>query len=130
MQCPIQSLNLLYPSSVILNIFSMNEHWMQYFNENPDYHNPKFNTKLGVYSEGCGLEKVLMSWGHDDYMYLVSARIIQAIEQFFEHPAPAAAVFLNVQIFVIHLRWPRRTRPPFLLLGCSSSDTTLSTVRS
>ena len=63
MQCPIQSLNLLYPSSVILNIFSMNEHWVQYFNENPDYHNPKFNTNFGVYSEGCGLEKVLMSWG-------------------------------------------------------------------
>ena len=45
---------------------------MQYFEENPDYHNPKLNTKLGVYSEGCGLDNVLMSWGHDDYMYLVS----------------------------------------------------------
>lgn len=47
----------------------------QYFKENPDYHNPKLNTKLGVYSEGCGLDKVLMSWGHDDYMYLVSIHI-------------------------------------------------------
>jgi len=45
---------------------------LQYFKENPDYHNPKLNTKLGVYSEGCGLDNVLMSWGHDDYMYLVS----------------------------------------------------------
>jgi inositol oxygenase len=44
---------------------------MQYFKENPDYHNPKYNTKLGVYSQGCGLDNVLMSWGHDDYMYLV-----------------------------------------------------------
>jgi len=44
----------------------------KYFKENPDYHNPKFNTNFGVYSEGCGLEKVLMSWGHDDYMYLVA----------------------------------------------------------
>ncbi|CAL5053337.1 unnamed protein product [Urochloa decumbens] len=43
-----------------------------YFEENPDYHNPKFNTKFGVYSEGCGLDNVLMSWGHDDYMYLVA----------------------------------------------------------
>lgn len=45
---------------------------MQYFKENPDYHNPKLNTKFGVYSEGCGLDNVLMSWGHDDYMYLVA----------------------------------------------------------
>jgi inositol oxygenase len=44
---------------------------VQYLKENPDYHNPAFNTKFGAYSEGCGLENVLMSWGHDDYMYLV-----------------------------------------------------------
>ncbi|XP_044439449.1 probable inositol oxygenase isoform X1 [Triticum aestivum] len=44
----------------------------KYFKENPDYHNPEFNTKFGAYSEGCGLDKVLMSWGHDDYMYLVA----------------------------------------------------------
>lgn len=44
----------------------------KYFKENPDYHNPKYNTKSGVYSEGCGLDNVLMSWGHDDYMYLVA----------------------------------------------------------
>ncbi|WOK96982.1 putative inositol oxygenase [Canna indica] len=44
----------------------------KYFKENTDYNNPKYNTKFGVYSEGCGLENVLMSWGHDDYMYLVA----------------------------------------------------------
>ena len=44
---------------------------LQYFKENPDYNNPAYNTKLGIYSEGCGLENVLMSWGHDDYMYMV-----------------------------------------------------------
>lgn len=44
---------------------------LQYFKQNPDFGNPKYNTKLGVYSEGCGLGNVLMSWGHDDYMYLV-----------------------------------------------------------
>lgn len=44
---------------------------MQYFKENPDFNNPNYNTKYGVYSRGCGLDNVLMSWGHDDYMYLV-----------------------------------------------------------
>ncbi|KAJ6861005.1 hypothetical protein NC651_037172 [Populus alba x Populus x berolinensis] len=44
----------------------------QFFKENPDFNNPKYNTKNGVYSEGCGLSNVLMSFGHDDYMYLVA----------------------------------------------------------
>ncbi|KAL2534258.1 Inositol oxygenase 1 [Abeliophyllum distichum] len=39
---------------------------------NPDSESPSYNTKYGVYQQGCGLENVLMSWGHDDYMYLVA----------------------------------------------------------
>ena len=41
----------------------------EFFKENPDYHNPLYNTKLGVYTEGCGLRNVHMSWGHDEYVY-------------------------------------------------------------
>ncbi|KAK2968222.1 hypothetical protein RJ640_027354 [Escallonia rubra] len=44
----------------------------QFFKENPDTENPNFNTKLGIYTENCGLDKVSMSWGHDEYMYLVA----------------------------------------------------------
>ncbi|OMO91592.1 Inositol oxygenase [Corchorus olitorius] len=44
----------------------------KYFKENPDYHNPAYNTKNGIYSDGCGLDNVTISWGHDDYMYLVA----------------------------------------------------------
>ncbi|XP_021723485.1 inositol oxygenase 1-like [Chenopodium quinoa] len=44
----------------------------KYFGLNPDHHNPAYNTKCGIYSEGCGLDNVLVSWGHDDYMYLVA----------------------------------------------------------
>ncbi|WVZ26096.1 hypothetical protein V8G54_004640 [Vigna mungo] len=44
----------------------------KYFKENPDYNNPSYNTKHGIYSEKCGLDNVMMSWGHDDYMYLVA----------------------------------------------------------
>ncbi|CAI9114248.1 OLC1v1014924C1 [Oldenlandia corymbosa var. corymbosa] len=42
----------------------------KYLKENPDFNNPEYDTKYGVYSEGCGLDNVMMSWGHDDYMYL------------------------------------------------------------
>ncbi|CAL9152922.1 unnamed protein product, partial [Musa hybrid cultivar] len=41
------------------------------FKENPDYDNPLLQTRLRVYTENCGLDKVTMSWGHDEYMYLV-----------------------------------------------------------
>ncbi|XP_038700718.1 inositol oxygenase 2-like [Tripterygium wilfordii] len=44
----------------------------KYFKENPDHSNPAYNTKNGIYREGCGLENVMISWGHDDYMYLVA----------------------------------------------------------
>ncbi|XP_065036999.1 inositol oxygenase 1-like isoform X2 [Musa acuminata AAA Group] len=37
-----------------------------YFKENP-----LLQTRLGVYTENCGLDKVTMSWGHDEYIYLV-----------------------------------------------------------
>jgi inositol oxygenase len=41
----------------------------EFFKDNPDSNNPLFNTRLGIYEEGCGLRNVEMSWGHDEYMY-------------------------------------------------------------
>ncbi|KAL2338009.1 hypothetical protein Fmac_012455 [Flemingia macrophylla] len=58
----------------------------KYFIENPDYNNPSYNTKFGIYSEKCGLENVMMSWGHDDYMYLVAKKNKTTL--------PSAALFI------------------------------------
>ncbi|XP_033889381.2 inositol oxygenase-like [Acipenser ruthenus] len=41
------------------------------FNDNTDDKDPRYNTQNGVYKPNCGLENVLMSWGHDEYMYRV-----------------------------------------------------------
>lgn len=41
----------------------------EFFKENPDYNNKIYQAKLGVYTENCGLDKVHMSWGHDEYVY-------------------------------------------------------------
>lgn len=41
------------------------------FTNNPDETNPNYNTECGIYEPNCGLDKVLMSWGHDEYMYRV-----------------------------------------------------------
>lgn len=42
------------------------------FVNNPDSSDPKLNTENGIYQPGCGLNEVTMSWGHDEYMYLVA----------------------------------------------------------
>ncbi|HEV2482469.1 MAG TPA: inositol oxygenase family protein [Puia sp.] len=41
----------------------------EFFAQNPDAQNEQYQTKNGVYSEGCGLKNVHMSWGHDEYVY-------------------------------------------------------------
>jgi inositol oxygenase len=42
-----------------------------YFYDNPDINVPKFQTQYGIYTPHCGLDKVHMSWGHDEYLYTV-----------------------------------------------------------
>lgn len=43
----------------------------EYFDQNPDTTHPIYQSKYGIYSPGCGLDKVHMSWGHDEYLYQV-----------------------------------------------------------
>lgn len=43
----------------------------EFFDENPDRKNPQYDDGFGIYGEGCGLEKVTMAWGHDEYLYRV-----------------------------------------------------------
>jgi inositol oxygenase len=38
---------------------------------NPDSLVPEYQTRLGIYTEGCGLDNVHLSWGHDEYLYQV-----------------------------------------------------------
>ncbi|KAI2468009.1 DUF706-domain-containing protein [Annulohypoxylon bovei var. microspora] len=41
------------------------------FGENPDSKDPIYSTKFGIYSAGCGMDNVMLSWGHDEYLYHV-----------------------------------------------------------
>ncbi|MFB9054005.1 inositol oxygenase family protein [Formosa undariae] len=45
--------------------------YSEFFKENPDYTNARFNTKYGIYEPNCGLDQVKMSWGHDEYLYQI-----------------------------------------------------------
>jgi inositol oxygenase len=51
--------------------WSKNIVFHQFFADNPDHSNSRYQTRLGVYEEGCGLDKVCLSWGHDEYIYHV-----------------------------------------------------------
>jgi inositol oxygenase len=43
----------------------------RFFRDNPDASDRVLSTTLGRYSPNCGFDNVHMSWGHDEYMYLV-----------------------------------------------------------
>ncbi|MDX2267042.1 MAG: inositol oxygenase family protein [Bryobacter sp.] len=43
----------------------------QYFSWNPDAAIPEYQTECGVYEPHCGLDKVVLSFGHDEYLYHV-----------------------------------------------------------
>jgi inositol oxygenase len=43
----------------------------EFFSDNPDFRNARYQTAVGVYEEGVGLDNVHLSWGHDEYIYNV-----------------------------------------------------------
>ncbi len=43
--------------------------YSEFFRDNANYHDSRYNTKYGIYEPNCGLKKVHMSWGHDEYVY-------------------------------------------------------------
>lgn len=41
------------------------------FEGNEDFGHPVYDTEFGIYSPHCGLDRVMLSWGHDEYLYHV-----------------------------------------------------------
>jgi len=39
------------------------------FKSNPDHDHPIYGTKDGIYTPGCGMDNIMLSWGHDEYLY-------------------------------------------------------------
>jgi len=50
----------------------------EYFETNDDTGIDRYQSPLGIYDEHCGLDKVTLSWGHDEYMYLVAREFLPA----------------------------------------------------
>ena len=40
----------------------------------PDAEDARYNTEHGMYVQGCGIQSLLFTWGHDEYLYQVLLR--------------------------------------------------------
>lgn len=74
---------------------------------NPDARAPRTSSPLGIYSAGCGLDRVHMTWGHDEYGYQVLRPYL---------PEPALAIVRYHSFYA----WHREGEYAFLTDG---SDT-------
>ncbi len=63
------------------------------FAANPDRRVPGYSTRLGIYEAGCGLDRVLLSWGHDEYLYHVVRDFL---------PDPALAIIRYHSFYAWH----------------------------
>ncbi len=46
--------------------------WPEFLADNSDSQIKEYQSTCGIYEEGCGLDNVMLSWGHDEYMYHVT----------------------------------------------------------
>jgi inositol oxygenase len=63
------------------------------FVENPDTRVPEYQTECGIYEPHCGLDRVWLSWGHDEYLYHVVKDYL---------PPPALAMIRYHSCYPIH----------------------------
>jgi inositol oxygenase len=54
----------------------------EFFAANPDSKNPAYQTECGIYERNCGLDKVHLSWGHDEYIYLATRNYLPEPAQY------------------------------------------------
>jgi inositol oxygenase len=54
----------------------------EFFAANPDREKAALQTPLGIYEAGCGLDKVHLSWGHDEYLYHVTRKYLPEPAQY------------------------------------------------
>jgi len=89
-----------------------------YFAANADMQNPQYQSRLGMYADGCGLENVYMSWGHDEYLYHViqpylpeEAAYIVRYHSFYPAHREGSYRWLMNDRDAALMRWVRRFNP-------------------
>lgn len=54
----------------------------EFFAANPDAQVPEYQTGNGIYEPGAGLDRVMLSWGHDEYLYHVTKEYLPEEAQY------------------------------------------------
>lgn len=54
----------------------------EFFAANPDSKVPEYQSLYGIYEPHCGLDKVHMSWGHDEYVFNVAKNYLPEPAQY------------------------------------------------
>jgi len=107
----------------------------EYFQNNPDSAVADYQTMHGVYEPHCGLDKVDMSWGHDEYLYWVvreylpeEAQYIIRYHSFYaQHREGAYGHLMNAQDERL-FTWVKRFNP-FDLYSKSHERPSLETLK-
>ncbi|HBE67686.1 MAG TPA: inositol oxygenase [Planctomycetaceae bacterium] len=60
---------------------------------NPDWNNQEYQSQTGIYTSHCGLNNVMLSWGHDEYLFHVVKDYL---------PPPALAMIRYHSCYPIH----------------------------
>lgn len=80
------------------------------FDNNPDLNDPRYNTECGIYKPNCGLDNVMFSWGHDEYLACV-------LENHPECKLPKEAI----RVIRLHSFYPWHTGGNYMHL-CNEDD--------
>lgn len=90
----------------------------EYFELNADAGVPEYQTSCGIYDEGCGLDGVHLSWGHDEYLYRVvkpylspEALAMIRFHSFYAFHQDGAYMHLTDDHDRLMLPWIRRFQP-------------------
>ena len=65
--------------------FSDKNIYPETFAANPDFYDPVYSMENGVYKPGCGLDNVMISWGHDEVRHRVFIFTRHPIEFSFQY---------------------------------------------
>ena len=98
----------------------------EFFAENPDRQVAAYQTRCGVYEEHCGLDRVHLSWGHDEYLYQVvkdylpteALYMIRYHSFYAAHREDAYGLLMNEEDCAM-FRWVRAFNPYDLYSKCS-----------
>jgi inositol oxygenase len=90
----------------------------EFFALNPDSQDERYNTEYGIYTPHCGLDRVSLSWGHDEYLYQLlkphlpePALYMIRYHSFYAWHREEAYGHLCDERDAAHLPWVRRFNP-------------------